>query len=59
MFSKQRIELMEVKSFSLEADVLVMKWKMMGSMNTAVYIKAEDVAEAVSMVGLISRSGGK
>jgi hypothetical protein len=50
MFSKQGIEMMDVKSFHLEGDNLVMKGKMMGSMNTAVYIRPEDVAEAVSLM---------
>lgn len=50
MFSKEGIEMMEVKSFLLDGDNLVMKGKMMGSMNTAVYIKPEDMAEAVSLM---------
>jgi len=50
MFSKEGIEMMDVKSFLLDGDNLVMKGKMMGSMNTAVYIKPEDMAEAVSLM---------
>ncbi|MDB6060734.1 MAG: hypothetical protein JWM78_837 [Verrucomicrobiaceae bacterium] len=50
MLSKEGIEMMEVKSFFLDGDSLVMKGKMMGSMNTAVYIKPEDMAEAVALM---------
>jgi hypothetical protein len=50
MFSKEGVEMMDVKSFLLDGDNLVMKGKMMGSMNTAVYIKPEDLAEAVSLM---------
>lgn len=50
MFSKEGIEMMDVKSFLLDGENLVMKGKMMGSMNTAVYIKPEDMAEAVALM---------
>lgn len=50
MFSKEGIEMMDVKSFDLDGDNLVMKGKMMGSMKTAVYIKPEDMAEAVALM---------
>lgn len=50
MFSKEGIEMMDVKSFHLDGDSLVMKGKMMGSMNTQVYIKPEDMAEAVALM---------
>lgn len=50
MFSKEGIEMMDVKSFHLDGDSLVMKGKMMGSMNTAVYVKPEDMAEAVALM---------
>lgn len=50
MFNKEGIEMMDVKSFALDGESLVMKGKMMGSMNTAIYIKPEDLAGAVSLM---------
>ena len=50
MFSKEGIEMMEVKSFQLDGDNLVMKGKMMGAMNTAVYIKPEDMSQVLSLM---------
>jgi hypothetical protein len=50
MFSKEGLEMMDVKSFTLQGDSLVMKGKMMGAMQTAVYIKPEDMANAVALM---------
>jgi hypothetical protein len=50
MFTKEGLEMMDVKSFRLEGESLVMKGKMMGSMQTAVYIKPEDMANAVALM---------
>lgn len=50
MFNKDGIEMMDVKAFDLDGENLVMKGKMMGSMNTVIYIKPEDIAAAVSLM---------
>jgi len=50
MYNKEGIEMMDVKSFYLDGDDLVMKGKMMGSMNTVIYVKPEDMASAVSLM---------
>ena len=50
MFSKEGVEMMDLKSFQLEGDNLVMKGKMMGAMNTAIYIKPEDMSQVLALM---------
>ncbi|GLU37311.1 hypothetical protein [Pseudomonas sp. NBRC 100443] len=50
MFSKDGLEMMDLKSFQLDGDNLVMKGKMMGSMNMAVYLKPEDMSQVLSLM---------
>ena len=51
MFSKEGIEMMEVKSIQQDGDNLVMKGKVMGSMSTVILIKPEDCWQAVKLLG--------
>jgi len=50
MFSKEGIEMMEVKSIQQDGDNLVMKGKVMGSMSTVILIKPEDCWQAVKLL---------
>ena len=51
MFSKEGIEMMEVKSIQQDGDNLVMKGKVMGSTSTVILIKPEDCWQAVKLLG--------
>ena len=51
MFSKEGIEMMEVKSIQQDGDNLVMKGKVMGSMSTVILIKPEDCWQAIKLLG--------
>lgn len=50
MFSKDGIEMMDVKSINREGENLVMKGKMMGSMYTSIYLRPEDVWQALRLL---------
>lgn len=51
MFSKDGMEMMDVKSIVGDGDTLVMKGKVMGSMNAIIVIKPEDCWQAVKLLG--------
>lgn len=46
MFSKEGVEMVEVKSIQRKDDTLVMKGKVMGSMATTILIRPEDCWQA-------------
>ena len=50
MYSKDNIEMMEVKKFYREGEHLVMKGKVMGSMPMTVYITPKDVWEGKKFI---------
>ena len=50
MFSKEGIEMMDVKSIEREGENLVMKGKMMGSMYAAIYLRPEDIWQALKLL---------
>lgn len=50
MFTKEGIEMMDVRSIDRDGENLVMKGKMMGSMNTAIYLRPEDVWQALRLL---------
>lgn len=50
MYTKDGLELMDLKSFGLLGDALEMKGKMMGSMNMTVLMKPEDLWSAYQMM---------
>ena len=49
LFSKDGVEMMEVKAIDLDGDVLVIKGKMMGTMATTIRVKPGDVWRAFAM----------
>jgi len=51
MFSKEGVEMVEVKSIQLKDDTLLMKGKVMGSMATTILIRPEDCWQAVQLLG--------
>ncbi|AWI74263.1 hypothetical protein CEW83_02705 [Parazoarcus communis] len=51
MFSKDGVEMMEVKSIQRDGETLIMKGKIMGSMATTILIKPEDCWQAVKLIG--------
>ncbi|WP_079437147.1 hypothetical protein [Zoogloea sp. LCSB751] len=51
MFSREGVEMMEVKSIKQDGDNLVMKGKVMGSMSTVILIKPEDCWQALKLLG--------
>jgi hypothetical protein len=50
MFTKDGIEMMDVQSISRDGENLVMKGKMMGSMYAAIYLRPEDVWQAIRLL---------
>jgi hypothetical protein len=50
MFTKEGIEMMDVRSIDRDGENLVMKGKMMGSMNTAIYLRPEDLWQALRLL---------
>ena len=52
MFSKEGMEMMDVKSIVGDGDTLVMKGKVMGSINAVIVIKPEDCWQAVKLLGI-------
>lgn len=51
MFSKEGVEMVEVKSIQRKDDTLVMKGKVMGSMATTILIRPEDCWQALQLLG--------
>lgn len=54
MFSKEGVEMVEVKSIQRKDDTLVMKGKVMGSMATTIIIRPEDCWQAVKLLGWVT-----
>jgi hypothetical protein len=50
MFSKEGVEMMDVKSIYLEGENLVLKGKMMGTMATVIHLKPEEVWRAFALM---------
>lgn len=50
MFSKDGIEMVEVKSVARDGDVLVLKTKVMGSMAATIVLRPKDVWEAMGLL---------
>lgn len=50
MFSREGVEMMDVKSITLEDHNLVLKGKMMGTMATVIYLKPEEVWKAFTLM---------
>ncbi|RQH05082.1 hypothetical protein D1Y85_15900 [Paraburkholderia dinghuensis] len=51
MFSKDGVEMVEVKSVDLDGDQLVLKTKVMGSMAATIVLRPHDVWEALGLLG--------
>lgn len=52
MFTRDGIEMLDVKSIDREGENLVLKGKMMGAMNTAIYLRPEDLWQALRLLSL-------
>jgi hypothetical protein len=50
LYSKDGIEMMDVKSIEKPADDLVIKGKMMGTMATVIHVKPEDLWAALNLL---------
>jgi hypothetical protein len=50
MFTKDGIEMMDVKSIHRDGENLVLKGKMMGTMSTAIYLRPEDLWQALRLL---------
>lgn len=51
MFSKDGMEMMDVKSIGGEGDNLILKGKVMGSIHAVIVIKPEDLWQALKLLG--------
>ncbi|MDB5687178.1 MAG: hypothetical protein JWR77_1767 [Rhizorhabdus sp.] len=49
LFSKDGIEMMEVRSIGRDGDMLVIKGKMMGAMATTIHVRPEDMWSAFTL----------
>jgi hypothetical protein len=49
MFSRDGVEMMDVKSFQCEGENLILKGKMMGTMPVAIFLRPEDVWRSLSL----------
>lgn len=49
LFNKDGVEMMEVKTIELDGENLVLKGKMMKSMNTAIRVRPEDMWDALKL----------
>lgn len=60
MFSKEGMEMVDVKSVALEGDHLVLKTKVMGSMAATIVLRPRDIWDALGLLkgGLIWRLPG-
>jgi hypothetical protein len=52
MFSKDGVEMVEVKSVARDGDILVLKTKVMGSMAATIVLRPKDVWEALGLLNL-------
>jgi hypothetical protein len=52
MFTKEGIEMMDVKSIDRDGDNLVMKGKMMGAMHASIYLRPQDLWQALRLLSL-------
>jgi hypothetical protein len=50
MFSKEGVEMMEVKSIDRDGDNLIMKGKLMGSMYASIYLRPQDLWQALRLL---------
>jgi len=50
MFSKEGLEMMDVKSIDRDGENLVLKGKMMGTMYAAIYLRPQDVWQALRLL---------
>jgi hypothetical protein len=50
MFSKEGLEMMDVKSIERDGENLVLKGKMMGTMYAAIYLRPQDVWQALRLL---------
>jgi hypothetical protein len=50
MFTKEGIEMMDVKSIDRDGEDLVMKGKMMGTMYASIYLRPQDVWQALRLL---------
>jgi hypothetical protein len=50
MFTRDGIEMLDVKSIDREGENLVLKGKMMGTMSTAIYLRPEDLWQALRLL---------
>lgn len=50
MFSKEGVEMVEVKSVARDGDILVLKTKVMGSMAATIVLKPKDVWESIHLL---------
>lgn len=49
LYSKDGVEMMEVKSIAQDGDRIVLKGKMMGTMATTIYVAPEDLWSALRL----------
>ncbi|MBU1305916.1 MAG: hypothetical protein KKC85_18385 [Gammaproteobacteria bacterium] len=52
IFSKEGVEMMDIKSISRDGEKLIVKGKVMGAMSTTLLIKPEDCWQAAQLLGL-------
>lgn len=52
IFSKEGVEMMDIKSISRDGEKLIVKGKVMGAMSTTFLIKPEDCWQAAQLLGL-------
>lgn len=52
LFSRDGVEMMDVKSISQEGETLVIKGKMMGAMATTIHVRPEDMWSAFTLFPL-------
>jgi len=52
MFSKEGVEMMDVKSITRDGERLVIKGKVMGAMTTTILVNPEDCWQAARLLGL-------
>lgn len=50
VFSKEGVEMMDVRSIDKDGDTLIIKGKMMGAMMTTIHVKPEDMWAAFRML---------
>ena len=52
MFSKEGVEMVDVKSFKRDGEQLVIKGKVMGAMATTILVNPEDCWQAARLLGI-------